>query len=247
MRTDPSSTVTPLQRKPFVYIVESPSNFDFLQQRLEGQILEKALSLAQIKTSHVIATNVETFRIALGDKLLQTWRGIPDSGVPIIHISAHGSSEGIGLTSGEFLSWDDLADLLRPINAAINGILFVCLSSCSGADGCQMAMDERDLPFCAMVSHRGTPTWSDTTVGFLTFYHLLFKGNRTLDQLVQAMRVASGDNDFLYLFALDSQRVWIEHIEKRKRDEALARMAEALAGAPTAPAEPSAGNSGDGA
>ena len=51
--------------------------------------------------------------------------------LPALHISAHGSENGIQLTSGEVVDWVELRDLVMPINKLFNGNLLLCISSCS--------------------------------------------------------------------------------------------------------------------
>jgi hypothetical protein len=50
-----------------------------------------------------------------------------------LHIEAHGSPEGLELASGEFVSWNTLADLLRPICARSGLHLVVTVAACFGA------------------------------------------------------------------------------------------------------------------
>src|SRR4029079_6640356 len=51
---------------------------------------------------------------------------------PVIHIESHGSADGLVLASGELVSWDELVNLLRPINVASRLNLFVSISACYG-------------------------------------------------------------------------------------------------------------------
>lgn len=50
------------------------------------------------------------------------------------------------------------------------------MSSCEGFYACQMAMAEGKIPFYVAIGNIYTPTWSDTAIGFTSFYHLLSKG-----------------------------------------------------------------------
>ena len=47
-----------------VYIVESPSGDDLYHKRFEGEILSKALALADIPSEHRLAVDLSTFKAA---------------------------------------------------------------------------------------------------------------------------------------------------------------------------------------
>ena len=163
-----------------VYIVESPSPVDLYHKRYEGELLMKALELAGIPSEHKLAVNSEAFNasftVGLQESLSQ-----PNASPPLLHISAHGSKEGIQLTSGQLINWDKLRDIIMPINKALDGNLVLCMSSCQGFSACRMAMREGELPFSAVIGHSGDPSWSDTAVAYVTFYHLLVKGYNVQD------------------------------------------------------------------
>jgi hypothetical protein len=61
-----------------------------------------------------------------------------------------------------------------------------------------MAMELGDAPhpYFAMIGNIGSPSWSDTAVSYLAFYHLLAKG-KTIPDSVEAMRIASGDSGWV--------------------------------------------------
>jgi hypothetical protein len=51
---------------------------------------------------------------------------------PILHIEAHGYQDGLQLTSGEIVTWDEYMPGLRKINVAIENALIVMLAACKG-------------------------------------------------------------------------------------------------------------------
>lgn len=211
-------SVPPEKRVPFfVYIVESPSAPDMYHRRFEGDILQKALALDEILSAHRIAVSRDAFNAAvqmgLGQEMMQWCK----DQVPIIHISAHGSQEGLQLTDKTVMPWSDLKQLLLPVNEALKGNLIICMSSCEGAAACRMAMtqDEKEAyPFFGVVGHSKTPTWSDTAVGFASFYHLIKKGYYLTDA-VKGMCEASGDDGFSLIRASEARKVFIESIKNQ--------------------------------
>jgi len=156
--------------------------------------------------------NPAAFVAALRIGLLEAMKAYPDR-LPILHISAHGSKEGIQLSSGDVIPWALLRELVLPINQGLGGVLLLCMSACDGYHACQMAMVKEDLPhpYYAMVGHYGTPTWSDTAVAYASFYHLLSKGH-TVPVAVAAMNQASGETAWIVELAEQSKRGYLEYI-----------------------------------
>ena len=209
----------------FVYIVESPSDVDMLDGRSEGHLLTEALSLTGIKSVYKMAVSRETFVRSLRGELVDAVKEVNRS--PILHLSAHGDHRGIQLTDKTFVSWQKLREVLLPINQVMNGQLLVCMSSCKGFQGLQMAMYTEDLPFFGLVGNTETPSWGDTAVAFVTFYHLLFKGVVVPDAVL-AMRSASGDDKFLEVLGGDVQTVWLAN-ETQSKQDAMRQALEELA------------------
>lgn len=193
--TRPAAEVAQRPIKFFVFIVESPSAPDLYHRRTEGEILEQLLRLQGTTCVSRLAISREAFEAALKIGLSEEMRDLPDL-MPILHISAHGFEDGIQLSNGEVLLWEELKEVLLPVNAAFQGFLVVCMSSCSGYSGIRMAMEvDGELPFFALVGCADSPTWSETAVAFSTFYHLIGRG-AFLQDAVAAMRTASGNASF---------------------------------------------------
>lgn len=184
------------QYKFFVYIVESPSSADLYTGRSEGHLIQEAVNLNAIACVLRTVANRETFNMALSVGLAETMKVFVGL-CPVIHISAHGSQDGIQLTDGEIVTWSELRRWLLPINKALNGLLLVCMSSCYGYAGIRMAMELQDqaYPYFALIGNSQTPTWPETAVAFTTFYHLFANGH-LVGNAVSAMRTASGNQTF---------------------------------------------------
>lgn len=198
----------------FVFVVESPSPVDLYHRRSEGEIIRQAVNLNQIPCTVRTAVNLEAFEASLKIGLteeMERYRGL----IPILHISAHGYSEGIQLSDGKVISWADLRQLLAPINNALSNSLLVCLSCCEGYSGIRMAMfiEDEGYPFYAIVANSGKPLWSDTAVAYSTFYHLLSKGEFIVNA-VKAMCIASGDQTFFVETAEQSRQGYLDYIRR---------------------------------
>lgn len=214
----------------FVYIVESPSAPDLYHGRSEGAVVANALSLDQIPCITRTAINTDAFRAALTVGLPEAMKQLPGR-YPILHLSAHGATPGIQLSSGAIITWSDLRQLLVPINESLRGALLLCMSACEGYSACQMAMQQQENvkhPYFAMVGSYGQPTWSDTAVSFLAFYHLLAKG-RTVPEGVQAMNAASGLNTWTAEGAEETRRNYIEFLKISSQPDQAQRELETVA------------------
>lgn len=194
----------------FVYIVESPSAADLYQNRSEGMLLKQMLELSGTPCITRTAISRSTFNIALSDGIFNETKQHVDR-LPIIHISAHGDHAGIVLSTGDKIDWNELRELLKPINEALHGSLLVAMSCCNGYSGTAMAMTERKPPYYALVGNYEKPTWSETAIAFASFYHLISNGEY-LSTAVEAMCAASGNKSFKIELAIESRVSFLEFV-----------------------------------
>ncbi len=196
----------------FVFVIESPSAPDLYHRRSEGEIVRQAVELNGISCVVKTAISLEAFIACLKIGLTEAMAQRPGY-VPLLHISAHGNAQGIQLSDGYLMSWQELKDHLRPVNQALGGSLVVCMSSCEGYAGIRMAMhlDEVDLPYFALIGCGAQPTWGETAVAYATLYHQLWRGEH-ISNAVQAMRIASGNDLFFLEHAEKSRGDYIEYI-----------------------------------
>ena len=184
-------------------------------------MLRQAINLNQIACTLRLAVNLEAFVASIRIGLSEAMENFKNS-IPILHISAHGFSDGIQLSSGEVVLWDQLRELLIPVNQALTGSLIVCMSTCEGYSGSRMAMvaESSEHPFFAIIGNGGTPTWPETAVAFATLYHLIANG-RYLTDAVKAMCIASGNESFFITTAEASHQNYLEHIKNISTVEAI--------------------------
>lgn len=197
----------------FVHIIESPSDADILNGRMEGKALSKAFDLANIPYVYNLVTTKATLRQALTTKLNEAIQ--LNQKLPILHISMHGNGDGVALTNNEFLSWDDLRIELTPLLNNMQGALLICMSSCFGGSGCRMAMHQKsDHPFWALIGNSKEALWDDAAVAYITFYHSFFKG-LAVQECVAKMRVASGDENFMVFEGAHIKEDWASFLRKK--------------------------------
>lgn len=195
----------------FVYVIESPSNIDLLDGRTEGHALTESLKLAKIPSWYSLAADKASLSVALGERLNQAWQYWQKS--PVLHLSMHGSPDGIQLTSGEFITWHELRTMLIPLMNAMQGGLLVCMSTCFGSSGCRMAMyNDSSATFWGLVGNSLATPWADAAVGYISFYHLLFRGVE-IGCCVESMKVASGNHNFQLHSGHNLQAQWLDYIQ----------------------------------
>lgn len=205
----------------FVNVIESPSSHDLLDGRTEGRMLIESLNLANIPNAYSLVTDLATLRESIDSRLRAAAQ--QHSKIPIIHFSMHGNEDGVALTSSEFVSWSDLKHELLPVMRAVQGTLLICMSSCVGHAGVKMAMNSDDEPsFWALVGNIENTSWSDAAIAYSCFYHLFFK-EVNIDVCVNSMKVASGNNNFVYHLGVQAKLNWLKYLQEK--DEAQIQSA----------------------
>jgi len=208
----------------FVFVIESPSAVDLYHRRSEGDIVRQAVELNGIHCIVKTAISRVAFGACLKIGLKQAMAQLSGF-LPLLHISAHGNSDGIQLSDGYVMPWAELKDHLRPVNEALGGSLVVCMSSCEGYSGIRMAMhtDQVDLPYLALVGCAAKPVWGDTAVGYSTLYHRLWRGEH-IATAVDAMRVASGNPEFFLEHAVQTRQSYVDYLNTVNPAEAQQRL-----------------------
>jgi hypothetical protein len=216
----------------FVFVIESPSAVDLYHRRSEGEIIRQAVELNGIGCVVKTAISLAAFNACLKVGLVEEM-GVRGGFMPLLHISAHGSVDGIQLSDGYIMPWDELREHLRPVNEALGGSLVVCMSSYEGYSGIRMAMtnDESPLPFFALVGCSEKPTWGETAVAYATLYHQLWRGEHVSDA-VNAMCIASGNHMFFLQHAENSRKGYIEYLSTVNVVEAQVTLEERVEAEP---------------
>jgi len=212
----------------FVYIIESPSAKDIYNERSEGDLIKRAVSLNGIPCVSKIVVSEDTFIDALKTGIYKEMRRYQGRR-PIIHLSAHGSKDGIQLTDETLFGWRDLKNHFNFINKIFDGSLLLCMSSCRGFSACKMSMDgtNRPYPFWGMVGNNVEPSWSETAVAYATFYHHIARGN-LIAPSVEAMKTASGNNGFVFIEAETARDEYLKVIQKQNMGRILANLEQTI-------------------
>jgi hypothetical protein len=182
-----------LIEKTKVYIIESPSFLDLLDNRKEGEALSKILDLSQIKNVAYSVSDKKTLKLALdriADDVLLIRK---DLSALHIHFSLHGNKEGIALSDTSFLTWKDFFPYIKALNDKIgyienNGLraspTVLVFSVCDGYHAKEIkSFDEENCSTYTVLIGPETPVeWADSLLAYSIFYHnIIYKvtGHKT--------------------------------------------------------------------
>jgi len=87
-----------------------------------------------------------------------------------LHFETHGSRYGIQLASGEFITWMQFYDCIRPINIKLNNLLLIVMASCFGASLISYLDPMKRAPFLAFVGARRILAEEEVRRAFSAFY-----------------------------------------------------------------------------
>ncbi len=93
---------------------------------------------------------------------------------PIIHLEMHGNTEGLVLSSGEYIGWMEVLASLRTINVASKNNLILVIAACYSARLFEIVPVHQHAPFWGLVAplHEVFP---DDVRQFSTFYEELLR------------------------------------------------------------------------
>jgi hypothetical protein len=118
-----------------VFVAESVSEDDFYDRNWEGNVAQESLRINK---------QIPYYRIVMTLPLLRrAVRSAAKRDCQVFHLSCHGCFDGVTLTNGESLNWQDLAKVFQPF-ASTKRVLV--LSSCVGGDAgaAQAFQNEQD-------------------------------------------------------------------------------------------------------
>ena len=142
-----------------VYILESLCQGDRktgedLKDFLRQMSVDKKLSLSDFDYQYISISNKEELLAALATIGTEV---DGNNKWPIIQVECHGSEKGEGLvvSSGENVCWNDLFDSLRTINIASSNLLMLNLSMCFGDTVIRYIDPQKRAPFRGVTFTQG--------------------------------------------------------------------------------------------
>ncbi|MGE5176790.1 MAG: hypothetical protein ACM3JJ_10490 [Hyphomicrobiales bacterium] len=109
---------------------------------------------------------------------------------PMLHIDAHGSVEGLGFPSGEFMPWGEMKEAITAINVASRNNLVVVLAACMGIHLISIIGTHDRAAAFAIISTAIEVEAGDVAVSFRAFYNEMFRtrdGAAALQRLNDAL------------------------------------------------------------
>ena len=166
---------------PNVTIIESQKKEEYFNGINEGNPLQSALKLMNIECQYFPIFTKEGFcSLLCNEKLdilkpkfdLNSSKKVERIYIPVLHISAHGCTQCMRFTDGQFLSWKELGKILTPINQKCNNILMLCMSACEGISAIKGAeiFNGNNLPFSDLCAPTKVIEWSSSLLAFLILY-----------------------------------------------------------------------------
>lgn len=164
-----------------VFIIESPSFIDIIENRKEGDALGKTLDLARIENESFSVSDIDTLKIAYQKIAEEVNRIKGDIGAVHLHFSMHGSVDGVALSDKTFLDWKTFYTLLKDFNDSIgyiplpNGLqiapTFLAFSVCEGFEARKIKEFGEESPYTGLIGPTQPVEWSDSLLAFSIFYH----------------------------------------------------------------------------
>lgn len=157
---------------------------------------------------------------------------IKDEKVPLLHLEAHGSENGLHLKSGECLEYGRLAESLRRINLLTCDSLFISIAACKSMYSAQRFLGTflEPTPFCGLLGSFVDMTSGEMMDAFKAFYEELFVSSDAYRSLVRAREACPevGKEFTLYpseyLFLIACKNYYITECTEAKIDERIDRM-----------------------
>lgn len=151
--------------------------------------------------------------------------------LPLLHVETHGSSEGIGLTEREGVTWSELMAELIPLNQLTGLRLWVVLAACEGIWGLKMAQPVARAAFLALLGPNQPISAGKLQAAFLQFYRTILKErNGTAAILAMNEAVSPEPATFGIVNAeMLFKDVYAAYVRDRCSDSELTRRVEGMA------------------
>ena len=200
-----------------IYIIESPSLKDLADGRQEGGGLREFLTMAGIKSDYYNVGNTDDFVNVLESISADVTKNKSDLTLFMIHLSLHGSTEGIGLTSGEFIDWRKFASLWfyhftervgglkNPTNGRMFCPVYLSFSVCEGLSAREIKRYSQHEPYFALVAPSKTVNWADSLIAFAVLYHTVLHKKSGIGVAVERMNLI---NELDNVFQIDLMDGW---------------------------------------
>lgn len=212
-----------------IYIVESlPAS----ERKTGAELFNKVISPIVSKQSdqsafYKVVSNKQDFfdtLTAIKEECVQQNRG------PLLHIECHGHKDGLGLESGEFVTWAELKPYLTNLNQISKLNLLVVLAACSGIFlGQTLSLNDR-APVWGIIGPNETIYDSALIADFSNFYtefFTSFDGVKALEKLLLFLPNQKSQYSFInaeFFF----KRVFVNYLDNYCNEAALKKREDEI-------------------
>lgn len=151
-----------------IVIIQSLKDGDLKTGEMLYENLSNSLSIKYPDTS-VKIYDVKN-KLELAETFCKIYNEITDGELITLQIEAHGCEDGVGMASGELVTWKQFFGIIRPINEKMVNLLLVCMSMCYGGALISQIEPEKRAPYRAFVGTGGEIKAGVLLDGFTAFY-----------------------------------------------------------------------------
>jgi hypothetical protein len=211
---------------PNVYIIESAKMDEYIRKEWEGPVIQSGLNIMKISNQYFPIFTRGGLQYVLNEveaPYLTTTNGYNELHLPVVHISAHGDENCFALTDNTRIHWNELQEILSPVNKRCDGCLILCMSICHGfmAYNSANTWKESDLPYSLIIGPNQAIDWRKSFLAFLSFYsNFNVIQQNGLDYIIDIMNTAIQEKIFNIANG--------EDIQARYKDEVIKTVATLL-------------------
>jgi len=147
--------------------------------------------------------------------------------LPLIHLEAHGTENGLELSSGEQIPWEEIKPYFISINDASRMNLMISVSACHGGRLTEVVLPTDRAPCRAIIAPKSEMSSDELLRDFTAYYEEMFK-TRNSDKAVARLNRGLTGNAAPYVFIIAEtyfQVGWSRYIKEQCTDAALNRRA----------------------
>lgn len=219
------------KQKSKVYVIESPNANELLHKIGESDPMVRILNLFQIDCESYLVINRMTFQMCMeqiSEDIIRCDKILGKELTAYIHLSCHGSKDGISLTSDK-LSWFDIAEELEKVNGKIGlfgkgdlkyGRLTFCMSACEGLFAKNITQYKFHSSFAVLVGPTEKPTWQQTLTAYSSFYYSMIFNNMKATASIKNMNASIGKENYFEVFRSDNFDKRLDEYKAFKEEEA---------------------------
>lgn len=122
-----------------LHVIDSVEKEDFDNGKTDSAMLKERLDDTSINIVAHEARDIDSLSAVLNTIAGQKIYAFPRKAIPYIHIGCHGEQDGLILTDGQKVSWEELSVLLYPLQEQTDYNIPISLSACWGYHGAGLA------------------------------------------------------------------------------------------------------------